>query len=50
MLPIDEMLLDLRSTLEAFNDNTNYETFDKVLEELNRITNTCEDVLFGEEQ
>lgn len=49
-LPIDEMLLDLRSALEAFEASPSNDTLDAVLRETNRIDRTCEDELPEDEE
>jgi hypothetical protein len=44
-LPIDEMLIDLRSALEAFEANPTEDAFDAVLNECQRIKCHCENEL-----
>ena len=44
-MPIDEMLIDLRAALEAFEDNPCPDAFDGVLRETMRIKRFCEDML-----
>lgn len=45
MMPIDEMLIELRSTLEAFEENPCDDTFAAIQKETRRIEETCEDGL-----
>lgn len=49
-LPIDEMLLDLQSTLETFDSSPSYDAFDAVQKELNRIMHTVENELPSEDE
>ena len=44
-LPIDEMLLDLQSELERFENEPTMDNFDRILRETQRIEITCEDEL-----
>ena len=44
-MPIDEMLLDLRMILEAFNDDPSHSNFALLQHEMMRIERFCEDML-----
>lgn len=44
-LPIDEMLLELRSALEAFAENPDDYTFGAVQMQTFRIESACEDMI-----
>lgn len=44
-LPIDEMLLDLRSALEIFNDDPSHESFADIQTEMRRIEWHCEELI-----
>ena len=48
-MPIDEILSDLRTVLEAFEACPNDETFARIQHETFRIETTCEDMLPEEE-
>jgi len=43
-LPTEEMITELTSVLEAFRDDPSTDNLDKVMEECNRITDSCEDL------
>lgn len=45
MLVIDEILTDLRSILEQYQDNPTCDTFDKIQDELTRIQRTAEELI-----
>ena len=49
MIPIDEMLYELRSVLEDFNERPDDTTFEAVQRELMRIEFTCEGLIAEEE-
>ena len=49
MIPIDEMLYELRSVLEDFNECPDDTTFEAVQHELMRIEFTCEGLIVEEE-
>ena len=49
MIPIDEMLYELRSVLEDFNECPDDTTFEAVQHELLRIEFTCEGLIVEEE-
>lgn len=44
-MPIDEMLEDLRTILEAFDDKPSHEAFAHLQMEMARIERFCEDML-----
>ena len=44
-MPIDEMLADLRSALEEFEDEPSDEAFAQIQREMLRIERYCEDIL-----
>ncbi len=44
-MPIDEMLMDLRTILEAFEDEPSHTAFAQLQIELLRIERFCEDML-----
>lgn len=48
MIPVDEMLCDLRAVLEQFDNKPTFANFDKVQKETSRIERACEDVLYPE--
>ena len=48
-MPIDEMLIDLRTVLEAFDDAPSHLAFAHVQCELKRIEYYCEEMLMEEE-
>ena len=49
MIPIDEMITDLRAVLEDFNECPDDDTFETVQHELLRIEFTCEGLIVEEE-
>ena len=49
MIPIDEMLYDLRAVLEDFSERLDDTTFEAVQRELMRIEFTCEGMIVEEE-
>jgi hypothetical protein len=49
MLPIDEMLIDLRARLEAFDMTPSDVKFAEIQSEVRRIMNACETVLIEHE-
>ena len=49
MIPIDEMITDLRAVLEDFNERLDDTTFEAVQHELMRIEFTCEGLIVEEE-
>ena len=49
MIPIDEMITDLRAVLEDFNECPDDTTFEAVQRELMRIEFTCEGLIVEDE-
>ena len=49
MIPIDEMIMDLRAVLEDFNECLDDTTFEAVQREFMRIEFTCEGMIAEEE-
>ena len=45
ILPVDEMLSELRAVLEHFDREPSYALLDRVYQETNRIADTCEKAL-----
>ena len=43
MIPVDEMLTDLRAVLERFDADPSDQNFAAIQREARRIQNTCED-------
>jgi len=44
-MPIDEMLMDMQTILEAFEDGPSHDNFAKLQMEMLRIERYCEDML-----
>lgn len=44
MIPVDEMLIDLRSVLERFESDPSSESLDLVFKETMRISDYCENI------
>ena len=49
-IPIDEMLTELRSALEAFENEPSADNLDNIFKETMRIDNFCEDIYVGAEE
>lgn len=45
MIPVDEMLYELRGVLLAFDDNPTHDGFGDIQKEMRRIEHACEDAL-----
>lgn len=49
MMPIDEMLIELRFALEAFDNEPSAALLDAIFKETMRINNYCEDIYVSAE-